>query len=584
MAEAVLHDTSALQSCLAMLGYEATHVSACLSALSTGGALTRSLLFVDLDTVVSSCTAWLDAHPQEAASPPGGLLATANDDEVEDLVPQPVRVAQLRSQSSMTSSQGSDENYEYATEDEAYSDGGSEHGGRTGSDGSGGSGGSADGGGGGDGIACVDASWGNAAEVGRQEGERVHADAAGKEAQEQTQQGEGKGSGKGSGKRPKKTYVEDGRKVTALAEMVPDRPLSQLRRALEDARGDVHRAALNLATIDDDEGGGCAGEGKGGGGGEEGGGWGNAQGSDGGLPPFIESAAFQGDWEGFTYKAMPGGSRGAGYYRTEEGGVCDDGDGGRRVGGGGGRRGGGTSSAAPAFGHVGETKGGGPWGRDSMKRLNEEIKLEQDTVDALEQQLGFLLFSIDDKTRKIEDNPCEWLVRTLAEVQHTKTVIEAEVRASKTAIRMAMASMVEDDGKHGTAKTTGTITAELTTDFTLPSQSLRGHDVRAAGMIQKVVGQSGPWGHYAAFQFCTMLDREQQFYGDWICFYHSYSHAAVIYETQSALARELLGMPDDLAPLPRLDRAAFVGNSLKKMRGLIGGGKQVKIGLHSRGD
>ena len=563
MAEAVLHDTSALQSCLAMLGYEATHVSACLSALSTGGA---PLLSVDHDTVVSSCTTWLDAHPQAVAS---------------------VRVAQLRSQSSMTSSQGSDENYEYATEDEAYSDGGSEQGGRTGSDGSGGS---ADGGGGGDGIACVDASWGNAAEVGRQEGrqegERVHAAslvAAGKEAQEQTPQGEGKRSGKGSGKRPKKTYVEDGRKVTALAEMVPDRPLSQLRRALEDARGDVHRAALNLATIEDD-GGGCAGEGKGGGGGDEEGEWGNAQGSDGGLPPFIESAAFQGDWEGFTYKTMPGGSRGAGYYRTEEGGVCDDGDGGRRVGGSGGRRGGGTSSAAPAFGHVGETKGGGPWGRDSMKRLNEEIKLEQDTVDALEQQLGFLLFSIDDKTRKIEDNPCEWLVRTLAEVQHTKTVIEAEVRASKTAIRMAMASMVEDDGKHGTAKTTGTITAELTTDFTLPSQSLRGHDVRAAGMIQKVVGQSGPWGHYAAFQFCTMLDREQQFYGDWICFYHSYSHAAVIYETQSALARELLGMPDDLAPLPRLDRAAFVGNSLKKMRSLIKGGKQVKIGLHSRGE
>ena len=49
-----------------------------------------------------------------------------------------------------------------------------------------------------------------------------------------------------------------------------------------------------------------------------------------------------------------------------------------------------------------------------------------------------------------------------------------------------------------------------------------------------------------------MLAREQQHHGDFICFYHSYSFAALLYECQSEIARTVYGLPSDFAPLPRL--------------------------------
>lgn len=59
--------------------------------------------------------------------------------------------------------------------------------------------------------------------------------------------------------------------------------------------------------------------------------------------------------------------------------------------------------------------------------------------------------------------------------------------------------------------------------------------------------------------FKAMLENERKHCGEFVCFYHSYSFAALIYEVQSCLSRVVYGLPDDFAPMPRLHKAPFKG-------------------------
>jgi len=57
---------------------------------------------------------------------------------------------------------------------------------------------------------------------------------------------------------------------------------------------------------------------------------------------------------------------------------------------------------------------------------------------------------------------------------------------------------------------------------------------------------------HALAQFSKFAERERKYCGEWAVFYHSYSHAALIYEVQAAIASQLFGFKLQYAPLPRL--------------------------------
>ena len=59
--------------------------------------------------------------------------------------------------------------------------------------------------------------------------------------------------------------------------------------------------------------------------------------------------------------------------------------------------------------------------------------------------------------------------------------------------------------------------------------------------------------------FKGMLDREKEHCGEFVCFYHSYSFIALLYEVQACVARTLYGLPNDFAPTARLLKAPFFG-------------------------
>ena len=70
-----------------------------------------------------------------------------------------------------------------------------------------------------------------------------------------------------------------------------------------------------------------------------------------------------------------------------------------------------------------------------------------------------------------------------------------------------------------------------------------------------------------ADQFELMIRREQEFYNDYVVFYHSYSHAAIIYEVNSVIAQAVYGLSMDFGPLPRLLKQPF--NECPEMKMLI---------------
>lgn len=62
---------------------------------------------------------------------------------------------------------------------------------------------------------------------------------------------------------------------------------------------------------------------------------------------------------------------------------------------------------------------------------------------------------------------------------------------------------------------------------------------------------------HAKHCFDKMLENEQRNCGEWAVFYHSYSHAALIYEVQAAIAAVLFRFKGTYASLPRLMRGCF---------------------------
>eukprot|EP01060_Flectonema_neradi_P021540 TRINITY_DN2925_c0_g3_i1.p1 TRINITY_DN2925_c0_g3~~TRINITY_DN2925_c0_g3_i1.p1 ORF type:complete len:614 (+),score=103.67 TRINITY_DN2925_c0_g3_i1:64-1842(+) len=59
--------------------------------------------------------------------------------------------------------------------------------------------------------------------------------------------------------------------------------------------------------------------------------------------------------------------------------------------------------------------------------------------------------------------------------------------------------------------------------------------------------------------FDKMLAREYEHCGTHVVFYHSYSYAALMYETQAAIARVLYGLAPGFAALPRLLKEPYLG-------------------------
>mmetsp|Transcript_138183 Transcript_138183/g.240409 ORF Transcript_138183/g.240409 Transcript_138183/m.240409 type:complete len:762 (-) Transcript_138183:85-2370(-) len=84
----------------------------------------------------------------------------------------------------------------------------------------------------------------------------------------------------------------------------------------------------------------------------------------------------------------------------------------------------------------------------------------------------------------------------------------------------------------------------------LGAQSKRGwKSVSFGPMISK--------NEHARHCFEKMLENEKRNCGEWAVFYHSYSHAALIYEVQAAIAAVLFRFKSTYAPLPRLMRGCF---------------------------
>mmetsp|Transcript_19383 Transcript_19383/g.43617 ORF Transcript_19383/g.43617 Transcript_19383/m.43617 type:complete len:673 (-) Transcript_19383:82-2100(-) len=52
--------------------------------------------------------------------------------------------------------------------------------------------------------------------------------------------------------------------------------------------------------------------------------------------------------------------------------------------------------------------------------------------------------------------------------------------------------------------------------------------------------------------FTQMQEQEEKLCAEWAVFYHSYSHAALLYEVHAAVASVLFGFKSELAPLPRI--------------------------------
>merc|ERR1719436_475387 len=102
----------------------------------------------------------------------------------------------------------------------------------------------------------------------------------------------------------------------------------------------------------------------------------------------------------------------------------------------------------------------------------------------------------------------------------------------------------------------GQVKVHVHVDACREAQSLRRYGAETAVQeITRSLARSGPWAHYAAHQFATMLSREQELHDDFVCFYHSYSFVALLYEVHSVVARKVFGLPADFAPLPRLSMA-----------------------------
>lgn len=114
---------------------------------------------------------------------------------------------------------------------------------------------------------------------------------------------------------------------------------------------------------------------------------------------------------------------------------------------------------------------------------------------------------------------------------------------------------------HGTAQQQAAdAQTVLRIQMNVPAQSLRGVTVAQidAQMAQLHTPRYPGLLDIHKFCFRAMLEREQELHATHIVFYHSYSHAALLYEVQAVIAAALYAdLPQIIAPLARLLRAPF---------------------------
>lgn len=202
--------------------------------------------------------------------------------------------------------------------------------------------------------------------------------------------------------------------------------------------------------------------------------------------------------------------------------------------------------------------------REDLASGSSESELDREllAVEALKVQSGLIEQQILHLEHRRASAVClaEELEREVERLRRSSAEVSAERAAASAAVQAAMLELTDTTGK-------GPRVPIRVRIRDAPSQSLRGHGVeKAEELIRKGLQSSGAWGHYAAHQFATMLSREQELHGEFVCFYHSYSFAALLYEVQAEVARQILGLPADSAPVPRL--AAVADGAITDLKAL----------------
>mmetsp|Transcript_20052 Transcript_20052/g.36228 ORF Transcript_20052/g.36228 Transcript_20052/m.36228 type:complete len:750 (-) Transcript_20052:198-2447(-) len=207
----------------------------------------------------------------------------------------------------------------------------------------------------------------------------------------------------------------------------------------------------------------------------------------------------------------------------------------------------------------------------SGEALGSEIQREMKAVEALQMQLEVIAAHVQHLTQSIAAGSIHTaeLQRELLGLQRTQAVVEAERDAARKSVEAALMSFSD-------TKAQGKNVEKPQADVKdMPAQSLRGHGADGAVLqIQRALASVGPWGHYAAYQFSLMLSREQELNSDFVCFYHSYSFASLMYEVQSIVAQHIYDLPRDFAPLPRLMLAGVAKEACMNIKDLQAKGGQ----------
>lgn len=178
----------------------------------------------------------------------------------------------------------------------------------------------------------------------------------------------------------------------------------------------------------------------------------------------------------------------------------------------------------------------------------DDLAFEMKAVEALSTQLGLIQFQIQHIKDCLKQESKESLQYELKRLERSQAEVMAEKKAAGVAVEAVMMQCTTTSGS-----TIVTVEVDIADR---PSQSIRGHGINAATkMIQERLANSGPWAHYAAYQFSSMLAREQDLHGEYICLYHSYSQAALLYEVYAEIARHIYGLPTDFPPVPRISTA-----------------------------
>ena len=115
-------------------------------------------------------------------------------------------------------------------------------------------------------------------------------------------------------------------------------------------------------------------------------------------------------------------------------------------------------------------------------------------------------------------------------------------------------------------------------DYTKPCQSIQ---PRLRSSVEQLITPKTVAAANASYiknNFALMLQREQMYFDNFFVFYHSYSHAHIIYELNSALAPLAYNVSSDFAPLPRLMLGPFA--DMPELSMLIEGFKGMKSKDH----